>query len=834
MLMRNQPCGVVLGAAAAVLISAGVARAQSDQCNQATQITAGTYTGTTVGFTNDGAAGCGESSQSADAWYRFTAATTCPLRIRTCGSSYDTVLSVHSACPGTPGNGLACNDDTCALGSTVIIEGVEGESYLIRIAGWQGATGSYLLEVACEGSPEPLDDCSSPQDIGPGTVSGSTAGASNDGAASCGDSASTPDHWYRYTPSAPCLLRAQTCGSAYDTVLSIHTACPDDGGLELDCNDDTCALGSVVEAPVEAGIPYLIRVSGWAGATGDYTLDLACTPYIQSDSCTAAAVIDSGSFAGTTTGATPDGMASCGDAGDLDVWFMVSPEADCSLSLDTCGSHTPVVLSVHSACPGTPANEVACSTTGCNDGVTLYASLVGGQDYWVRVGTPSDQTGTFILHARCAQPGADVFIGELTTLEQYGRLGDTIGCALDSPLCNAGTEPLDWFANPDPRHPFMIMNMYRVAAGGTRVEQIGQSWAKHGFGAAQDNACGLGCTPFPNGTRLGVGCSDTYSAGLNAEQTLLGPRTEINPWTGSFTFEGSHFVTPQPAHTPISHRLQIRDADLDPALHPGAAYFVELYIPAHDDTDHMNSVAWEPVAVSGTPGGTWNFNIGGAATQIGPAINGWPASTRTTIPETPVDDGRCILATRVTDNGDGTWHYEFALYNHDMDRGVRTFSVPARPATTITNIGFSAPRSHGEAFHNNPWQANRTGSGLTWSTGAFQDPPASNPLRWGTMHNFWFDADATPVDSAATLGLYKPGAPSTLAGATPAPSIPCPADFNRDGAIGSSDITAFLSVWFSDLQNGTSLSNFDANPAVTSADITAFLSTWFAALQSGC
>ncbi|MBC7834535.1 MAG: hypothetical protein H7Y88_05470 [Phycisphaerales bacterium] len=58
-----------------------------------------------------------------------------------------------------------------------------------------------------------------------------------------------------------------------------------------------------------------------------------------------------------------------------------------------------------------------------------------------------------------------------------------------------------------------------------------------------------------------------------------------------------------------------------------------------------------------------------------------------------------------------------------------------------------------------------------------------------------------------------------------------PADFNRDCIVNSADITAFLQAWFSDLANGTTLSNFDSNPAVNSADITAFLQAWFAGLN---
>ena len=55
-----------------------------------------------------------------------------------------------------------------------------------------------------------------------------------------------------------------------------------------------------------------------------------------------------------------------------------------------------------------------------------------------------------------------------------------------------------------------------------RFEQIGQSWLKHAFTALQDNVCGFGCTPASTALILASGCSDPYSASLNAGQSGLG------------------------------------------------------------------------------------------------------------------------------------------------------------------------------------------------------------------------------------------------------------------------------------------------------------------------
>ncbi|HYE02469.1 MAG TPA: GC-type dockerin domain-anchored protein [Phycisphaerales bacterium] len=63
---------------------------------------------------------------------------------------------------------------------------------------------------------------------------------------------------------------------------------------------------------------------------------------------------------------------------------------------------------------------------------------------------------------------------------------------------------------------------------------------------------------------------------------------------------------------------------------------------------------------------------------------------------------------------------------------------------------------------------------------------------------------------------------------------PCPADFNADGTVGTSDISAFLTAWFSDVSGGTLIADFNADGVVGTTDITAFLTAWFAAAGVGC
>lgn len=375
--------------------------------------------------------------------------------------------------------------------------------------------------------------------------------------------------------------------------------------------------------------------------------------------------------------------------------------------------------------------------------------------------------------------GADMTFCQLYSLTQYGRLGDTVGLAVATTSWNIGDRDISWKPMPDVHHPFIAMNLYRLKQG--HFEQIGQSWVKHAFYALGNTQCGGSCT-FESGHYagewLGIGCTDTYSAPLNGAQSGMGPRYEVNPWTGGWTYAGSHNSVGTHAHNAIEHRMQVQDSDLDSAQNAGAYYYVEGYYAIAEDVDVMNSAAWKPLVVNGAPGGTWTFGMSSAGSMptAGFALDAWTGARQTVIAQEtpPVEfvspDGRCLLATKVTQVGADVWHYAYALLNIDMDRQVGAFSVPLANGAHVASIGFHAVRHHDEpwnavggvAIDNAPWTAQVTAAAVTFST-------TTNPLRWGTLYNFSFDADAGPGDCTATLGLFKPGTPATVAGQTDGP-----------------------------------------------------------------
>ncbi len=141
-----------------------------------------------------------------------------------------------------------------------------------------GALAALPREVLAHGDAAKTaaanDDCADAAEIGAGMLSGDTSGAVNDGSASCGNSSFAPDVWYQYTSASSGEVYANTFGSAFDTVLSVHSSCPSPDSHEIECNDNQSGLQSAISFYAEEGVEYTIRVSGFAGASGAFNLDV--------------------------------------------------------------------------------------------------------------------------------------------------------------------------------------------------------------------------------------------------------------------------------------------------------------------------------------------------------------------------------------------------------------------------------------------------------------------------------------------------------------------------------------------------------------------------------
>jgi hypothetical protein len=383
-------------------------------------------------------------------------------------------------------------------------------------------------------------------------------------------------------------------------------------------------------------------------------------------------------------------------------------------------------------------------------------------------------------------PGPDVIVGDLSGLAQFGSSSGTqVGLAVGTDSCNFGVENLHWLASPDNDHPVIPQNLYRMSGGATndeRFEQIGQSSVKHAFTALTNNICGLGCNGV-GGTNLGSGCSDPYSASLNAGPNL-GSRAWINPFTGAYP-RGDSATPPNNhtghTHTGPSHRILTEISDLNTTLNPGATYYAESqYVTPHEyvwcqthagQCNMYNNVSYRKYTVTGT-GSPFSFAAAAATVRSKAAVNAWTGATLVEIAPDPGNDGIGVVAYKVTNPSAGVWHYEYAIYNQNIDRAIQSFSVPVGAGVVLNNIGFHAPPQHpgwsgdgtvgNTGFSSTPWTQTQTGSAMTWNSETFAQNPNANAIRWGTLYNFRFDSNRPPQTLTATIGFLKTGAPITV------------------------------------------------------------------------
>jgi hypothetical protein len=436
---------------------------------------------------------------------------------------------------------------------------------------------------------------------------------------------------------------------------------------------------------------------------------------------------------------------------------------------------------------------------------------------------------TLALLAACGSAiaqGPDVTLLDIQNMTNHGPVGGIRSYAIGSYTCNIGNQNLLWTNNGTPG---LAMNAYRLHDG--RLMQIGLSFAKTACCAAVSTGpCGT-CNGV-SGSMLGAGCLDIYSASWNSNQSRLGPRSGINAFSGAFQ------PIPSGSGDANWRRLQVQTSDVTPANWPGALWFVEGVYVGTDDAaagNSHNNASYKRVNV----GAAGDMSPTGSTFYTIPAIRAWrdhgmganqpDVSVTVNYFDVP-GEGRYYYAHKVKDNGNGTWRYDYAIFNLNSDRSGGSFTVPVPSGVTVTNIGFNAPLYHsGEPYSNTPWTVGCTGAGeICWtSPETFAANPNSNALRWGTMYNFWFTADQPPAQGSVTMGLFKPHTPGAVSFSADVPSGPaCYA--NCDGSteppvLNIADFSCFLSKF----AGGDPYANCDGStepPVLNVADFTCFLS----------
>jgi hypothetical protein len=295
--------------------------------------------------------------------------------------SYDTSMALYE---GTCDNLIACNGDGVAADGAcqqyyseiTLVDCVAGETYYIRIGGWQGATGAGNLNIippltgagaccftdescleleasdcdafggvfqgvdsTCEaetcGAPAG-DECSSASAAFEGANAFDTTFATSstpdpDDSMCPGEALDwqgSPDVWMAWVASSSGVASFTTCDTAsYDTSMVIYGGSCDN---QIACNGDTedgadgaggaCQpwYSQVNDVPVTAGETYYIRLGGWQGEVGAGTLTISTGSDAAAACCYAdGSCADLTAAACANAGGTYDGSSMCADGNCL-------------------------------------------------------------------------------------------------------------------------------------------------------------------------------------------------------------------------------------------------------------------------------------------------------------------------------------------------------------------------------------------------------------------------------------------------------------------------------------------------------------------------------------
>ncbi|MFN8815725.1 MAG: GC-type dockerin domain-anchored protein [bacterium] len=285
----TSPGGAITSTPSVVTADTSIPTPANSTCAAAITMSEGTATAAIcTNWTSDGSASCVEESVAA-VWYRYVPSFTGNARIETCGSGYDSVLSVFSACGGAE---LACSDNVdlppeCNPNSNSRIRFLPvqaGVPVLVRVASspfFFGGDGRLNLSISQAPARPANDLCQNAIPAVVGLNPFDTSEASAEGAVSECAFSTGPDVWYTFTAPSAGTVTISTCGglTELNTVLSAYAEC---GGAETACSNDVfegdCFFQSTLSnLPVQAGVPLLFRVTTTFGS-GSGQFSLAFTP----------------------------------------------------------------------------------------------------------------------------------------------------------------------------------------------------------------------------------------------------------------------------------------------------------------------------------------------------------------------------------------------------------------------------------------------------------------------------------------------------------------------------------------------------------------------------
>jgi hypothetical protein len=361
------------------------------------------------------------------------------------------------------------------------------------------------------------DDCVNAIPIACGSsTNGTTVAATMETVpAACYSNNTAPSVWYTFVGDGS-NITASICGSvSWDSQIAVFSGTC----AALTClgyNDDGCGTASTYSFPSVAGVTYYIRVFGYGGASGTFTLNLTCTPSaVSNDACATAIPVACGtSVSGTTAGAVADIIPGGCFVNNYSpgVWYSFTGSGGVT-TVSLCGSGYDTQLAVLTGSCGLFTCQ-SYNDDGCGAQSQVTFASAAGTTYYVYVHGYGSNSGTFNLSLTCVDPPPPSNCGDI---EPNGCPDVDLGADISLPSCTT------------PCAPMTITAQY-FETGNTNSYSV----------------CPIPYSPYPynTGTGFSIGVDDVWTPiinlpfnfcffGVNYSQCIVGSNGVISFNTGN-------------------------------------------------------------------------------------------------------------------------------------------------------------------------------------------------------------------------------------------------------------------------------------------------------------
>jgi hypothetical protein len=236
-------------------------------------------TGSTSGATHEAGEPFHLSRGSTAVWYRWTATTSGPVVIETCGSEIDTLMVVYTGAAIGTLTSVASSENRCGDQSSVTVDATAGTTYMIAIDSW-GSEGGFTVTIR-RPNPPGNDDVTRARKLHghlPVSVTGTNVDATREPGEPVHSGEGSGSIWHRWTPRASGEVTVDTDGTPFRTSVAIYTGTSVEALTRVATGtDDEFPDGDISHNRITffatAGTTYLIAVDGNGLGFGQHAVD---------------------------------------------------------------------------------------------------------------------------------------------------------------------------------------------------------------------------------------------------------------------------------------------------------------------------------------------------------------------------------------------------------------------------------------------------------------------------------------------------------------------------------------------------------------------------------